>query len=45
VQRLLDKKPVRLTRAQLETLAICGYRQPITRPEIDEIAASIRAAR
>ncbi len=37
VQRLLDKKPVRLTRAQLETMAIVGYRQPITRPEIDEI--------
>ncbi len=37
VQRLLAQKPVRLTRAQLETLAIVGYRQPITRPEIDEI--------
>ncbi len=30
-------KPVRLTRASLETLAIVAYRQPITRPEIDEI--------
>lgn len=30
-------KPVRLTRAQLETLAIVAYRQPVTRPEIDEI--------
>jgi segregation and condensation protein B len=28
---------VRLTRAQLETLAIVSYRQPITRPEIDQI--------
>jgi segregation and condensation protein B len=28
---------VRLSRAQLETLAIVAYRQPITRPEIDEI--------
>jgi segregation and condensation protein B len=37
VQKLLASKPVRLTRAQLETLAICAYRQPITRPEIDEI--------
>jgi segregation and condensation protein B len=37
VQKLLAQKPVRLTRAQLETLAICSYRQPITRPEIDEI--------
>lgn len=31
------KKPVRMTRAQLETLAIVAYRQPITRPEIDDI--------
>jgi segregation and condensation protein B len=37
VQRLLAQKPVRLSRAQLETLAICAYRQPITRPEVDEI--------
>jgi segregation and condensation protein B len=37
VQKLLATKPVRLTRAQLETLAICAYRQPITRPEIDDI--------
>jgi segregation and condensation protein B len=28
---------VKLTRAQIETLAIAAYRQPITRPEIDEI--------
>ena len=37
VQQLVAGRPVRLTRAQLETLAIVGYRQPITRPEIDEI--------
>jgi segregation and condensation protein B len=37
VQKLLQQKPVRLSRALLETLAICSYRQPITRPEIDEI--------
>jgi segregation and condensation protein B len=37
VQKLLAQKPVRLSRALLETLAICAYRQPITRPEIDEI--------
>ena len=37
VQKLLAQKPVRLTRAQLETLAIIAYRQPITRPEIDQI--------
>jgi len=28
---------VRLTRAQVETLAIAAYRQPITRPEVDDI--------
>jgi segregation and condensation protein B len=37
VQKLLAQKPVRLSRALLETLAIVSYRQPITRPEIDEI--------
>ena len=37
VQKLVAQKPVRLTRPQLETLAICSYRQPSTRPEIDEI--------
>jgi segregation and condensation protein B len=37
VQRLLQTKPTRLARAQLETLAIVAYRQPITRPEIDDI--------
>ena len=37
MQKLLASKPVRLTRAQIETLAICSYRQPVTRPEIDEI--------
>jgi hypothetical protein len=30
-------RPVRLTRAQLETLAIVAYRQPITRPEIEDV--------
>ena len=37
VRRLLRVKPRRLTRAALETLAIIAYRQPITRPEIEEI--------
>jgi segregation and condensation protein B len=37
VRQLVAGKPVKLTRAQLETLAIVAYRQPITRPEIDEI--------
>jgi len=31
------KKPVKMTRAQLEALAIIAYRQPLTRPEVDEI--------
>jgi segregation and condensation protein B len=37
VRELTSERPVRLTRAQVETLAIVAYRQPITRPEIDEI--------
>ena len=37
VRDLTKQKPVKLTRAQIETLAILAYRQPITRPEIDEI--------
>ncbi|NOU27097.1 MAG: SMC-Scp complex subunit ScpB, partial [Polyangiaceae bacterium] len=37
VRDLTKQKPVKLTRAQLETLAILAYRQPITRPEIDDI--------
>lgn len=37
VQKVLAARPVRLSRPQLETLAIVAYRQPITRPEIDEI--------
>jgi segregation and condensation protein B len=37
VRDVATKKPVRLTRAQTETLAILAYRQPITRPEVDDI--------
>jgi segregation and condensation protein B len=37
VSRLIAGKPMRLSRAMLETLAIVAYRQPVTRPEIDEI--------
>jgi segregation and condensation protein B len=37
VQRLIAGRPVRLSRAQLETLSIIAYRQPVTRPEIDDI--------
>jgi len=37
VREAAAKKPVRMTRAQLETLAIISYRQPLTRPEVDDI--------
>lgn len=37
VRTLVAPKPLRLTRAQLETLAIVAYRQPITRPEVDDV--------
>jgi segregation and condensation protein B len=37
VREVSQLKPVKLTRAQVETLAILAYRQPITRPEIDDI--------
>jgi segregation and condensation protein B len=37
VRDLVSQRPVRLTRAQLETLALVAYRQPITRPEIDDV--------
>ena len=37
VKTLVAPKPVRLTRAQLETLAIIAYRQPLTRPEVDDV--------
>lgn len=37
VRRLLAAKPPRLSRPLLETVAIIAYRQPITRPEIEEL--------
>jgi segregation and condensation protein B len=37
VRRMLQVKPMRLTRAALETLAIVAYRQPITRPEMEDL--------
>jgi segregation and condensation protein B len=37
VRRLLSAKPPRLSRPVLETLAIIAYRQPITRPEIEQL--------
>ncbi len=37
MSRLKKKKPVKLSQSALETLAIIAYRQPIIRPEIDNI--------
>ena len=37
VKKFLAGRPARLTRPMLETLAIVAYRQPVTRPEIDDI--------
>jgi segregation and condensation protein B len=37
VRKLLAVKPPRLSRPLLETLAIIAYRQPITRPEIEQL--------
>lgn len=37
VQRLWEEKPVKYSRAFLETLALIAYRQPITRAEIEAI--------
>ncbi len=37
VRRYLKVKPQRLTRAAVETMAIIAYRQPVTRPEIEDI--------
>jgi segregation and condensation protein B len=37
VRRMLQVRPMRLTRAALETLAIAAYRQPVTRPEIEDL--------
>jgi segregation and condensation protein B len=37
VSRLFTEKPVRYSRAMMETLSIIAYRQPVTRGEIEEI--------
>jgi len=37
IQRLWLERPMRYSRALLETLAIIAYRQPVTRGEIEEI--------
>jgi segregation and condensation protein B len=37
VRALREERPVRLSQASLETLAIVAYRQPVTKPEMDHI--------
>ncbi|MFC0337201.1 condensin subunit ScpB [Kushneria avicenniae] len=37
VSRLWDERPQRYSRALLETLALIAYRQPVTRPDIEEV--------
>jgi segregation and condensation protein B len=34
---LVQQKPTKLSRAQLEVLSIIAYRQPVTRPEVDDV--------
>lgn len=36
-RKLMDSKPVRLSRASLETLAIIAYNQPTSKSEVDSI--------
>ena len=36
-RHFLRVKPQRLTRAALETMALVAYRQPVTRPEVEDI--------
>jgi segregation and condensation protein B len=37
VQKVVGEKPVELSKAQVEVLAIIAYRQPLTRVDVDEI--------
>ncbi len=37
VMRLSEERPPRYSRALMETLALIAYRQPITRPEIEDV--------
>lgn len=37
IQRLEERKPLKYSRAFLETLALIAYRQPITRGEIEDV--------
>jgi segregation and condensation protein B len=44
LERLHPEKPVRYSRAVLETLAIIAYRQPVTRGDIEEIRGGVTVA-
>jgi segregation and condensation protein B len=37
VRRLIDPKPVRLSKAALETLAVVAYKQPVIRTDVEHI--------
>ncbi len=37
VKKLVPEKPIRLSRAALEVLAVVAYRQPVTRAEVEDI--------
>jgi segregation and condensation protein B len=37
LRAMREQRPVRLSKAALETLAIIAYRQPVTKPEMDHI--------
>lgn len=37
LRKLVKRRPPRMTRATLETLAIVAYRQPVTRAEVEQI--------
>jgi segregation and condensation protein B len=37
VRNLVQQKPTKLSKAQLEVLAIIAYRQPVTRPEVEDV--------
>jgi len=37
VRRFLDVRPLRLSKAALETLAVIAYRQPVTKAEVDDV--------
>ena len=37
LRAMREERPVRLSKAALETLAIIAYRQPVTKPEMDQI--------